>query len=181
VLLPVDVIVEHGDRTVAFVGQRDSAGLTERHRPIAVAGASEGSIANHHRVDVAVVSMTDAEEVAERRVDAGSLLAVVIDAKARQSRPGVFVIRHGEPDVADDAGSLQVCHDERFARHDALGIVVGIDEPVAARDAMSGEVFHPGETGERILCQAAAAGSSDGKQTDEGVTYEHGSRELYTS
>src|SRR3984957_11486813 len=99
-LLPINVVVKHSDRTLAFVGDGDAARFAERHCPIAVARAAKRTVADRQRLDVALVSMSDSEEISERHVDAGSLFTVVIYAQTDQAGPREFVIGHCEPDVA---------------------------------------------------------------------------------
>ena len=106
VLLPIDVIVEHGHRPVAFVGHGDLAGFAERHGPVAVVRAAEGAVAHHQRIQVALVPVPHAEEIAQRHIHAGRLFAVVVDAQPHQAGPGKFVVGHRKPDVAHHAGTL---------------------------------------------------------------------------
>src|ERR1017187_1617686 len=118
--LPIDVIVKHGDGAAAFVGDGDLARYAEGHRPVTIAGPAEGAVADDHGIEVALVTVPHAEEVAQGDVDTRGLLAVVIDAHADQARPGELIVGHGKPDVADYAGSAQVGHHIGFAGKDAL-------------------------------------------------------------
>ena len=110
------MVVEVGGAAAAFVGDRDLAGLAERHRPVAVAGAALGAVADHQRADAALEAVADGEEIADRRVHARGGAAVVIDAQAQQPRPAVLVVGDRDPDVRHDAGSLEVGQHDRFTR-----------------------------------------------------------------
>jgi hypothetical protein len=104
--------------------------------------------------------VADAEEVSQRDVDTGSFFAVVIDAETDEARPGVFVIGDSEPDVSDDAGTGEIRHDESFAGHDALAIVIAADEGVFTGGAVGREGFEAGEIGE-VLGESAATEDSE--------------------
>ena len=155
-LLPIHVVVKHGDRTVAFIGDGDLAGFAERHLPITISRAAERADADGHGIQVALIAMADAEEIAQGDVDAGSFLAVVIHSQPHQARPGVFVVGHGDPDVIDDAGAAQIGHHECLARKDALAIVVAADVAVVARDAVRGEILHARQVRQRLRGQVGA-------------------------
>jgi hypothetical protein len=83
------------------------------------------------------IAVADSEEVSQRNVNAGSFLAVVINAEADEARPGVLIIGYREPDVTDNAWARKVGHHESFAGHDPLAVVVASDERVVARGSMS--------------------------------------------
>jgi hypothetical protein len=139
--LPVDVVVKHGHRAVAFVGHRDLAGNPERHGPVAVASPPEGAVTNGQGIEISIVSMSHAEEIAQGHVYAGCLFAVIVDSQTHQAGPRVLIIGHGDPDVAHHSRSLEIRHDQRLARHDALAIVIAPPETVVAGHAVGGEVF----------------------------------------
>src|SRR5579872_4378575 len=142
--LPVDVIIDHLHGSASFVRDGDLARSAKRHRPITVAGPSERAVANHHGLEIALVTMPDAEKIAQRDVDAGGLAAVVIDPQSEQPGPRKLVVGDGKPDVTDDAGSAEVGHDVGFAGHDALAVVVAAHEAVAAGDPLGGVRLHSG-------------------------------------
>ncbi len=90
--LPVHVIVEHCYGAVTFIRHRDLARYTKRHGPVTVSRPSERTIANHHGIEVPVVAVPDAEEIAQGYVHARRLLAVVVHAQASQSGPRELVV-----------------------------------------------------------------------------------------
>src|ERR1019366_9435716 len=97
--LPVDVIVEHGHRAVAFIRHGDLARYAKRHRPVTIPGPAEGAVTDDHGIEVSFVTVSYAEEIAQGDVHARRLPAVVIHAQAEQAGPGKLVVGHGEPDV----------------------------------------------------------------------------------
>src|SRR5262249_48831953 len=105
--------------------------FAERHGPIAVAGAPEAAVADHHRVHVALGTVTHGEEISQRRVDARRLVAVVVHTKTDQPRPRKLVLSNRDPDVRDHAGASDVCDLESFTWHDALAVVVALDKTIA--------------------------------------------------
>ncbi len=150
VLLPVHLVVEHRHAPAALVGDGDAARPAERHRPIAVARASVGGVADHERIDVALVAVPDGEEIAQRHVDARRQAAVVVDAEAQQARPAVLVGGQRHPDVRHDARALQVGQDDGLAGDGALAVVVALHVDVVARGAPRLVVLEP--------CQLQRAG-----------------------
>src|SRR5262249_39689170 len=72
VFLPIHVVIKHRDGAVSFIGHGDLAGFAERHLPVAVAGAAERADADGHGVQIALIAVADAEEIAQWNVDAGS-------------------------------------------------------------------------------------------------------------
>src|SRR5579862_10018271 len=105
--LPVHVIIEHGHRTAALVGDGNLARHAKGHRPVAVFGPAKGTVADQHGIQVPLVAVPDAEEIAKWNVHARRLLAVVVDAQPDQAGPRKLVIAHSEPDVANDPWPLQ--------------------------------------------------------------------------
>src|SRR5437879_13821940 len=124
------MVVKGRHRPVAFVGRGDLTGLPERHGPITVACAAERTVADGQGVQVSLVSMADSEEITKRHIDAGCLLSVVVDSQPHQARPCVFVVGHGNPDVTYYSGAAEIRHDQSFARHNALAVVVAAHETV---------------------------------------------------
>ena len=142
-LLPVDVIVEVGNPSPTLVGDRDATRLLEGHGPIAVPRAPARRVADHQRLHLPLETVADAEEVADRSVDAGRWAAVVVHAEAQQSRPPVLIGRHGQPDVRHDARSREVREDDRLTGNRTPAVVVAVEVEVVARRPASREVSQP--------------------------------------
>src|SRR5438874_2664091 len=130
---------------MAFVGDGDAARLSVRHGPIAVARAAVRTVADHVGVEIALGAVADAEEIAQRGIDARSLAAIVVDAQAQKAGPGELAVGYRKPDVSDHAGALEIGHDECLAGKDALAVVVRIYEAIAAGDAGGGVVLEASE------------------------------------
>ncbi len=141
-LRPVDVVVDVVEPAAAFVRQRDPAGLRERHRPVGVARASLGARADHLGLDPPLEPVADRPEVADRRVDGGLRIPVVVDAQPDEPRPRVLVGRDRQPDVRDDAGPVQVREDDRLARDRLPAVVVGGGIRARRGHALRLRIFH---------------------------------------
>ena len=134
-LLPVHVVV-HAEAACSLVGQRDAAGLFERHRPVAVARAAVGEVADHERADRALEAVADGEKVAERHVHARDRAAVVVDAQAQEARPAVLRPGGRRPDVRHDPRAGKVGDRQRLARQ--AGVCCRRSSPAAASSTRTG-------------------------------------------
>jgi hypothetical protein len=92
--------------------------------------------------------VSHAKKIAQGHIYAGRLLAVIVDSQSHQSGPRIFIVGHGDPDVAHRSRSFEIRHDERFAWHDALAIIVASPETVFAGYAMRGECLYAGQVRE---------------------------------
>ena len=133
----IHVIVKHGNDAVAFVGYRDAASFPVRHWPVAVARASERTVADHHGVQVTLGAVRDSEEITERRIDARCFVSVVINTQTQQARPAEFVVRNRYPDVRDHSGAGNIRHHQSFARKNPLAVVVAGNVAIAARNSVA--------------------------------------------
>lgn len=130
---------------IALIGHGNFARLAERHRPVAISSTPEGAVAYGQRIEISLVSMTHAKEISQRNVDTGRLFPVIINPQPDEPRPGVLVVGHGNPDVIHHARSVEVGHDERLARHEALAVVVTAHKAVVAGHSMGGEGLQAGK------------------------------------
>ena len=171
--LPVDVIVEHGHRAVAFVRHGDLARTAKRHGPVTIPGPSERAVTDDHGIEVSLVTVAYAEEIAQGDVHTRRLPAVVIHAQAEEAGPGKLVIRHGEPDVAHHAGSAEVRHHVGLPGHDALAVVVAAHEPVPAGDPSGGKGLHAGEIEQIERASNRDLGGRAAREQKEEATRSH--------
>ncbi len=84
-LRPVDVVVDVVEAAAALVRQRDLAGFREGHRPVGVARTAVGGRPDHLGLDPSLEAVADGEKVADRRIDRGLRIAVVVDAQAERA------------------------------------------------------------------------------------------------
>src|SRR5678816_4251393 len=98
-LLPVDVVIEAIATLLAFVGDRNTSLLAERHRPIAIAALAIGADADRNRGEGFVHAEADAEEIADGTFHTRMLLAVPINPQSELGRIEGIAVGDGEPDV----------------------------------------------------------------------------------
>ena len=101
-----DVLNEPG----VLARKRDLGVLPEGHLEVAVHAARRVH-ADGHRVDDGALTEAVAEEVADRALDRGGLLVVPVEAQhevTHDEAAGGGLVGDGHPDVADDAGALDV-------------------------------------------------------------------------
>src|SRR5689334_22013723 len=164
--LPIDMVIESRHRPVAFIGRGDSAGLAERHGPVAVSRPAERADTHGQGVQVPFIPMSDAEEIPERDVDTGGLFPVVINPQPHQAGPGVLVVSHRHPDVIYDSRPAKIRHNQSLARHDAPAVVVTTDKRVVARYAMSREGLYAWKIGQTERDSGRLRGSDSRKKND---------------
>ena len=116
-LLPVEVVVERRHRHLALVAHPDLRRLAERHREERV----ERLLRAHRqrlRLPHEVLAEPEPEEVADRRLDAGVLLAVPEDAQHQLLEVVALGRGDGEPHVGDHARSLELGERARLSRRE---------------------------------------------------------------
>jgi len=132
VLLPVQVIVKRVAPPVAFIGDRNARRLAERHRPITVPPAAIRRHLDRQRHKGFIQPVADAEEIANRALDARVLLAVPIHPQRQQPRVERRRMGDGVPKMRDHARPFQVGQHQRPPRLDRPRIRIPV-MPVRVR------------------------------------------------
>jgi len=128
---PVDVIIQQRDGLVALVHDFDPHRLAERHPPVAVVGIAV--LHDHrHADDLAALTEAVGEEIADRRLDRGPVVAIPEDAqqhflvvgRALWCPPLRLGRQESEPQVGDDSGTCFIHQHVRCARQNLIVVPV---------------------------------------------------------
>ena len=84
--------------------------------------------------------MADSKEIADGGVHARFVFSVIINAQPKQSRPAVFVVRDGKPEMRHHARSLEIGEHDGLAGNRALAVIVRVPVRVVRRRAVGREV-----------------------------------------
>ncbi len=122
-LAVIHVIIKGRNFLPAFIGDRHLRRTPEGHVPVTVASPALGRAGDGQGGEVAVETMADAEEIADRRLDRRRGFAVPINAQdelAAVERLG----GDGHPDMVDGPGAFEIGQEGRPARRDGQRILV---------------------------------------------------------
>src|SRR5215510_2432882 len=128
--LKINVGVERADRQRAFVGDGHTRRPAVRHRQVAVQSANSGTV-EECRLVYEVLAQVQAEEVAERRLDARMLFVVPPGAQYQLLQVILALRGDSEPDVRNHAGAFLVIDLLRLARRDGPAVAVAAGQVVA--------------------------------------------------
>ena len=151
--LVLDVIPHRSDRIRSLVGEGEPRAFRIRHREVAVeaVGTEHAEVArvdrHHQRREEARALLPEAEEVAERHLDAGRLLAVPVRAQ-HQVAQVVRAAEDAEIHVPHDTGAVEPRELERLPGGDRPEVGIGT-RPIEAGDARGRRVGEPHHAGER--------------------------------
>ena len=144
ILLVVHVVIESAAGDGAVVGDGHEGAVGERHAPEAVEGVARADL-DRQAVVLVVAGMPEAEEIANRALDRGTLLAIPIHAEHEVAQVVGVLRGDSDPDVGDGARAFDLGHLAGLARLDgpvlaAVGIAA---RGVVARLTRRGEALEP--------------------------------------
>jgi len=161
----IDVIVEIDDPSTLTsgwndVGGRDPGRPVERHVPPAVPGSPLAGHLDRPRLDGRVDPHGYAEEIPNRRLDAGLVAALPI--KAEHDVPARVLERH--PDMRDRAGPGDIGHNHLLAAERQLDDILMVSIPGERADPGRAVGLRPGKQGHGVLRGHGIADGRNGRR-----------------